>query len=108
MPVSSIEFLIDECLHSSLIDVANEMGFNAHHVDWLGLKGTPDRQLLKRAESQGLTLVTNNAIDFRNLYARAGIHPGLILILPAARPLRQQMLFRAALQRLNGSNQCGD
>jgi len=42
------------------------------------------------------------AIDFRKLYARAGIHPGLILILPMVRPPRQQKLFRAALKAVEG------
>jgi predicted nuclease of predicted toxin-antitoxin system len=102
MSISSPEFLVDECLHTSLLDVAKEMGFAAHHVDRLGLKGTPDWQLLKRCESQGLTLVTNNAIDFRKLYARAGIHPGLILILPMGRPPWQRLLFRAALRAVSG------
>lgn len=82
--------------------MANEMGFPAYHVDRLGLKGTPDRQLLKRAESQSLTLVTNTAIDFKRLYARAGIHSGLILILPMVRPARQRLLFRAALRAVTG------
>jgi predicted nuclease of predicted toxin-antitoxin system len=102
MSASALGFLVDECLHPSLVDVANEMGFPAHHVDRLGLKGTPDRQLLKRAESQNLTLVTNNAIDFKRLYARAGIHSGLILILPMVRPPRQRLLFRAALRAVTG------
>jgi predicted nuclease of predicted toxin-antitoxin system len=100
----SLGFLIDECLHPSLIEVANEMGYAAHHVDWLGLKGTPDRELLQRCERQGLALVTNNAIDFRRLYARAGIHAGLILILPMVRPERQRMLFRAALRSVTGGS----
>lgn len=95
-------FLVDECLHPSLVDVANEMGFPAYHIDRLGLKGTPDWQLLKRCENHGLTLVTNNAIDFRKLYARAGIHSGLILILPMVRPPRQRILFQAALRTVTG------
>ena len=98
MSVSSLVFLVDECLHPSLVEVANEIGFSAHHVDRLGLKGTPDWQLLRRCEEQNLTLVTNNAIDFRKLYARSGIHPGLILILPMVRPPGQRLLFRAALR----------
>jgi predicted nuclease of predicted toxin-antitoxin system len=95
-------FLIDECLHPSLADLAYEMGFAAHHVDWLGLKGAQDWQLLERAVRQGLTLVTNNAIDFRKLYARESIHPGLVLILPMVRPAQQRWLFRAALSAIAG------
>jgi predicted nuclease of predicted toxin-antitoxin system len=93
---------VDECLHPSLVDVANEMGFAAYHVDRLGLKGTPDWKLLKRAEKQNLTLVTNNAIDFRKLYARVGIHSGLILIQPMVRPPRQRILFQAVLRAVKG------
>jgi predicted nuclease of predicted toxin-antitoxin system len=102
MSVSSLVFLVDECLHPSLVEVANEMGFAVYHVDRLGLKGTPDRQLLQRCEEQNLTLVTNNAIDFRKLYARAMIHSGLILILPALRPQKQRLIFRAALRAVMG------
>jgi hypothetical protein len=41
-------------------------------------------------------LVTNNASDFRRLYATARLHVGLVLLLPnVARPI-QQKLFRIA------------
>jgi predicted nuclease of predicted toxin-antitoxin system len=102
MSASPLVFLIDECLHPSLVDVANAMGFAAHHVDRLGLKCAQDRQLLERAVQQDLTLVTNNAIDFRKLYARASIHSGLVLILPMVRPEQQRKLFRAALRAVEG------
>jgi predicted nuclease of predicted toxin-antitoxin system len=95
-------FLIDECLHPSLADLANEMGFAAHHVDRLGLKGMRDRQLLELAIQRDLTLVTNNAFDFRRLYARTSIHSGLVLILPMVRPAQQRMFFRAALNAVIG------
>ena len=42
-------------------------------------------------------MLTNNAIDFRRLYSRAGIHPALVLILPMVTPERQRKLFRAIL-----------
>jgi predicted nuclease of predicted toxin-antitoxin system len=102
MSVNSLEFLVDECLHPSLVDVANEMGFAAYHVDRLGLKGSPDWELLDRAGSRNLTLVSNNAIDFRKLYARTDIHSGLVLILPMVRPPRQRILFRAVLSIVTG------
>ncbi len=35
-------FLIDECLHESLIGVAHAAGFEANHVNHLGLSGQPD------------------------------------------------------------------
>jgi predicted nuclease of predicted toxin-antitoxin system len=49
MSSNLLSFLIDECLHTSLADAANEMGFVAYHVDRLGLKGATDRRLLERA-----------------------------------------------------------
>ena len=76
------------------------MGYVAHHVEHLGLKGAPDWQLWKRAIDDDLTFVTNNAQDFRKLYRRSELHPGLVLILPMVRPEVQRELFHAALEYL--------
>jgi hypothetical protein len=65
-----VRFLIDECLHTSLVDVAQRHGHEAHHVNWLGLSGATDRGLMPRIVEQDFTFVTNNAGDFRRLYAR--------------------------------------
>jgi len=43
-----LKFLIDECLHSSLVRVAQQRGHEAHHVNWLGLSGETDRNLMTR------------------------------------------------------------
>jgi len=56
------------------------MGYAAHHVEHLGLKGSPDWLLWKRALQEDLILVTNNARDFRKLSDRAEIHPGIVFI----------------------------
>jgi predicted nuclease of predicted toxin-antitoxin system len=98
VPPDAIAFLIDECLHASLVQVANEMGYVAHHVEHLGLKGAPDWQLWKRAIQDDLTFVTNNAQDFRKLYRRTELHAGLVVILPMVRPETQRQLFRAAAE----------
>ena len=37
-----MRFLIDECLHESLVRVAHAAGFDATHVNHLGLSGKPD------------------------------------------------------------------
>jgi hypothetical protein len=42
-------------------------------------------------------LVTNNAKDFRRLYAREAIHAGLVILLPNVPPAQQRVLFDAAL-----------
>ena len=36
------EVLIDECLHTTLVEVARELGHEAQHVNWLGLSGATD------------------------------------------------------------------
>lgn len=52
------------------------------------------------AAAHDLTLVTNNASDFRRLYAALELHPGLVVIIPNANRDGQLQLFRAALARL--------
>lgn len=92
-----MRLLIDECLHTSLVEVANEAGFEAHHVVRLGLQGSPDHQLMRRIQTDGFVFVTNNAPDFLKLYTKELLHPGLIIILPNASPALQRKLFKAAL-----------
>lgn len=72
-------FLIDECLHTSLVAVAEARNYEAHHVVYLGMQGWKDPEVLRRVEERDYTLVTNNAVDFRRLYARVSIHAGLII-----------------------------
>ncbi|HEV2964792.1 MAG TPA: DUF5615 family PIN-like protein [Candidatus Angelobacter sp.] len=40
-----MKFLIDECLHISLVKVANAAGYEAHHVVHLGLQRAEDHVL---------------------------------------------------------------
>jgi predicted nuclease of predicted toxin-antitoxin system len=40
-----MRFLIDECLHESLVGAAHRAGFEATHVNHLGLSGKPDWEL---------------------------------------------------------------
>lgn len=93
-----MKFLIDECLHLSLVSVANDAGFEAHHVVHLGLQGKQDRELMRRVSDGEYVFVTNNALDFQKLYAKQEIHPGLIIILRNVPPTLQRALFQAALK----------
>jgi predicted nuclease of predicted toxin-antitoxin system len=52
VPPDALSFLIDECLHASLVEVANGMGHIAYHIEHLGLKCAPDWQLWKRASGR--------------------------------------------------------
>jgi predicted nuclease of predicted toxin-antitoxin system len=96
-----VRFLIDECLHTSLVDVARQHGHEAHHVNWLGLSGATDRGLMRRILEEDFTFVTNNAADFRRLYARQEVHAGLVIIVPQVSPARQRALFRSLLDTLD-------
>lgn len=95
-----MKFLIDECLHTSLTGVAQARGHDATHVTWLGLRGETDWDLMPRIVAEDFTFVTNNARDFRKLYAKEAIHAGLIIIVPQVIPSRQRELFDALLEAI--------
>ena len=97
-----MKFLIDECLHTSLVDVAEVRGLEARHVNWLGLSGETDWKLMRRIIADDFIFVTNNASDFRKLYARQPLHPGLIIIVPAVAPATQCEFFELVLDELIG------
>ena len=45
-------------------------------------------------------LVTNNASDFRHLYAIQPLHAGLVILIPNVGRVLRQRLFKAALDEL--------
>lgn len=92
-----MRFLIDECHHTSLVTVAHEAGHQCDHVNFLGLSGSKDWQLMNESRRREYTFVTNNRTDFMALYAKEELHAGLVIILPNVTPARQRELFRAAL-----------
>jgi predicted nuclease of predicted toxin-antitoxin system len=93
-----VRFLIDECLHQSLVVVAHTTGFEATHVNYLGLSGYPDWALAERILEDEYTFVTNNRVDFIRLFQRIEIHTGLIILVPNLVPALQRVLFQAALE----------
>ena len=95
-----MNFLIDECLHTSLVEVAVERGHEATHVNYRGLGGVQDWNLMAPIREGDFTFVTNNAKDFRRLYAREEVHAGLMILIPNVPPTEQRMLFDAALDEL--------
>ena len=95
-----MNFLIDECLHTSLVMVATERGHEATHVNYRGLGGASDWALMTPIREGAFTFVTNNAKDFRRLYAREDIHAGLVILIPNVQPDLQRSLFDAALDDL--------
>jgi predicted nuclease of predicted toxin-antitoxin system len=95
-----MKFLIDECLHTSLVSLAHDAGRLCDHVNFLGLGGYKDWQLMALIRSRDYTLVTNNRADFTGLYGREQFHAGLVVIVPNVSPRRQRELFQAALSHI--------
>ena len=94
-------FLIDENLSPALVGPARARGFEAVHVNHLGLYIETDRDLLKVISEQDWVLVTNNAIEFRGRYREVELHPGVVFLLPAVRRPDQVRLKLAAAKRVN-------
>ena len=95
-----MRLLIDECLHISLTKVANEQGHECQHVIYCGLTSWQDHAIVHYAVSKDFVFVTNNAVDFRRLYGKEQLHPGLVIIVPMAPPATQRVLFLAALNAI--------
>ena len=95
-----MNFLIDECLHTSLVQVAVQRGHEATHVTHRGFGGVQDWNLMKPIREGEFTFVTNNAKDFQRLYAQEDIHAGLVILIPNVPPSEQRELFDAALDDL--------
>jgi predicted nuclease of predicted toxin-antitoxin system len=97
-----MRFLIDECLHESLIGVAHSAGFEAVHVNHLGLSGKPDWELAVRIVKDEFTFVTNNRVDFIRLFGKLELHAGLVILVPNVIPGLQRALFEGTLLFLRG------
>jgi predicted nuclease of predicted toxin-antitoxin system len=95
-----MRFLIDECLSIDLVLTANHAGHEAQHIARLGKAGWKDWNVAGYAAEGDFVLVTNNASDFRRLYAAHSLHAGLVIIVPSVNRLAQQQLFRGALDEL--------
>jgi len=95
-----VRFLIDECLSVDLVAVAGHEDHDAQHVAHVGKAGWKDWNVVRYARDGDFVLVTNNAGDFRRLYAAEALHAGLVILIPAVDRVRQQKLFRAALDEL--------
>ena len=95
-----MRFLIDECLSVDPVTFAGESGHEARHVAHVGRAGWKDWNVVRYARDGDFVLVTNNASDFRGLYATQPLHAGLVILIPVVNRVVQQRLFRAALDEL--------
>jgi predicted nuclease of predicted toxin-antitoxin system len=96
----TVKLLIDECLHTSLVEVAHAAGYVADHVNYLGLGSSKDWQLMATIRAQDYTFITNNRSDFLVLHGKEPLHAGVIIIVPNVTPIRQRELFTAALKHI--------
>ena len=95
-----MKFLIDECLCVDSVLIANQAGHAAEHVARVGKAGWKDWNVARHASDGDFIVVTNNASDFRRLYARQSLQAGLVIIIPSVNRAQQCQLFRGALDEL--------
>lgn len=95
-----MQIFIDECLSPSLAKELNDTGQHIcqHPRDFRG-RGAPDHVMLARCIEHSLTIVTQNAKDFKTLVGQQEIHPGLI-ILPCVGKARSRDLLNRVLDHL--------
>jgi predicted nuclease of predicted toxin-antitoxin system len=78
-----VKLLLDDCLHTSLVEIAHAAGHLADHVNYLGLGSSKDWQLMSTIRERDYTFVTNNRSDFLALHKQESLHTGVIVIVPA-------------------------
>lgn len=96
MTAPAPRFLIDENLSPFPVGSARARGYEAMHVNHLGLRAETDWDPLRVVAEHDWVLVTNNAIEFRGRCRRIALHPGVVFLLPAVRREGQLALFEAA------------
>jgi hypothetical protein len=75
-----VKLWFDEDLSPTLVQVANAGGFEATCNRDRGLLGASDAQLRVVVQREGFVLVTDNAADFRPMFNRDDLHPGLAVM----------------------------
>jgi predicted nuclease of predicted toxin-antitoxin system len=78
-----------------------ESGHEGQHVAHVGRAGWKDWNVVRYARDGDFILVTNNASDFRRLYAAQPLHAGLVIMIPVVSRDVQRRLFKAALDELS-------
>jgi predicted nuclease of predicted toxin-antitoxin system len=92
-----VKLWFDEDLSPTLVQVASELGFESTCNRDRGLLGTKDHELRPLVQAEGYVFITDNASDFRAMYARDDIHPGLLALPAGDSRAHQQQLLRTAV-----------
>lgn len=87
----------DEDLSPTLVQVANDHGFEATCNRDRGLLGTKDPDIRRIVQAEGYVFATDNTSDFRPMYAREELHPGLLALPAGDSRAHQQQLLRVAI-----------
>lgn len=98
-------FLIDENLSPQLTPLAHARGFEAQHVNGIGLRTFMDWTLMEIIAEHGWTLVTNNVLEFEERFRVTDVHAGVIFIVQSVRLDLQKQFFDLAL---NEAERIGD
>jgi predicted nuclease of predicted toxin-antitoxin system len=93
-----VKFWFDEDLSPTLVQVANNQGFEATCNRDRDKLGITDAELRTTAQAESFVLVTDNASDFRPMFARDEIHPGLAVIPGEYGRAEQQRLARLLIE----------
>jgi predicted nuclease of predicted toxin-antitoxin system len=87
-----VRLWFDEDLSPTLVQVAEEHGFEATCNRDRGMLGSKDHELRRVVQAESFVLVTDNAADFRPMFVRDAIHPGLVVLPGTVLRDRQQVL----------------
>lgn len=91
-----LRFLIDECLSPKLAKIGIDIA-DITHVNFRGLMRQPDTVVARWCLDHDHVVVTNNARDFRKLYATFDLHPGVVVVQPTTSWARQRDILITAL-----------
>jgi predicted nuclease of predicted toxin-antitoxin system len=99
-----LAFLVDENLTPVLAEMAQERGYHAMHATWVRLRGRRDHQVASYAVNNNMILVTNDMSDFRRIYRRRKLHPGIVFLAVMDSGIMdrdaQTFMFEAALENV--------
>jgi predicted nuclease of predicted toxin-antitoxin system len=102
-----VRFLIDENLSPELAKMAKARGFASLHVTWAKLQRAKDAKIARYAIAHNMVLVTNDLHDFRRIYQRKQLHPGIVFLRHMDDDLMsleaQRHMFEAALDQVAAS-----
>ncbi len=104
----ALRFLIDENLSPRLAEhLRGVHGYDAVHVNEIGLSGASDSDVLIRAVAEDRVIMTADGNDFRRLGRRMPSHPGLAVLRHAAGRQRQIAVGTRLVLAIDAAGQAG-